>query len=136
MDGYIHLAPRTHDISLIGEHIPNISCLAADLDRAVQAGWPRRHDIRYSKVEVLLLRWAEDDLGVLAELRDLHHVFTDLYHFEVETYDIPSHKPNNALSRRVLDFLENDKEETLFILYYAGHGKASPQSNEGAVWFA
>jgi hypothetical protein len=36
----------------------------------------------------------------------------------------------------VLDFLENDKEETLFILYYAGHGKANPQSNKGAVWFA
>lgn len=136
MDGYIHLAPRTHDISMIGEHIPNISCLAADLDKAVRAGWPRRHDIRYSKVEVLLLRWADDDLGVSAELKDLQHVFTDLYHFEVETYDIPSHRPNNALSRRVLDFLENDREETLFILYYAGHGKTNPQSNEGPVWFA
>jgi len=112
------------------------SCDADLTDLIVQAGWPRRHDIRYSKVEVLLLRWAEDDLGVLAELKDLHHVFTDLFHFEVETYDIPSYKPNNALSCRVLDFLENDKEETLFILYYAGYGKANPQSNKGAVWFA
>lgn len=136
MDGFIHLAPRTHDISLTGEHIPSISHLAADLDMAVQAGWSRRHDIRYSNVEVLLLRWADDDLGVLAELKDLQHVFTDLYHYNVRLYDIPSHKPDKALTRRVLDFLEDDREETLFVLYYAGHGKTNQQSNEGAIWFA
>jgi hypothetical protein len=70
-DGFVHLAAQTHDISFIGEHIPNISTLAADLKEAVQAAWPHCHDIRYTKVEALLLRWADDDLGVRTELKGL-----------------------------------------------------------------
>jgi len=136
MDGFIHLAPTTHDISLTSEHIPSISCLAIDLNDAVQAAWSHRHDIRYSKVEVLLLRWAEDDLGVIRELRDLERVFTDLYFYNVHKYDIPSEKPDKALTRRVLDFLDQDGDETLFILYYAGHGKSGSHLSDGPLWYA
>lgn len=96
----------------------------------------RRHDIRYSKVQVLLLRWTDDDLGVVTELKALRQVFTDLYHYEVQIYEIPSKKPDKALKRRVFDFLEHDGKETLFILYYAGHAKRSLQVNEAPMWFA
>jgi hypothetical protein len=70
-DGFVHLAAQTHDISFIGEHIPNISTPAADLKEAVQVAWSHRHDIRYTKVEALLLRWADDDQGVEMELKGL-----------------------------------------------------------------
>jgi hypothetical protein len=102
----------------------------------VKAGWPQRHNIRYSKVQVLALRWIDDDLGVFTELKALEHVLTDLYHFEVHTYSIPSEKPDKALKRRVLDFLDQDGPETLFILYYAGHARLSLQANEGPIWSA
>ena len=130
------MAPKTHDISLIGEHIPDIAYLAADLQVAVNAAWSRRHDIRYSKVQILLLRWEDDDLGVEAEVKDLQHVFTDLYGYGVATYEIPTEKPDKALKRRVFDFLDHDGDETLLILYYAGHAKTSMQMNEAPLWFA
>lgn len=87
--------------------------------------------MRYLKVNALLLMWADDDLGVASELKDLQHVFEDLYHYAVDIYEIPSQKPDKALTRRVLEFLDQDGDETLLILYYAGHGKTSAQSNEG-----
>ncbi|KAH9213693.1 hypothetical protein DL95DRAFT_524350 [Leptodontidium sp. 2 PMI_412] len=135
-DGFIHLAPKTHDISLVGEHIPDIAHLAADLQVAVNAGWSRRHEIRYSRVQVLLLKWQDDDLGVETELKDLGHVFADLFHFGVDVFDIPSDKPDKALKRRVFDFLDNDGDETLLILYYAGHATSNIQANEAPVWIA
>ena len=42
MGAFIHLAPKTHDISLAGEHIPNIARLTKDLNDAVQAAWHHR----------------------------------------------------------------------------------------------
>ena len=130
------MSPRTHDISFSGQHIPNITRLVGDLENAIKAGWPQRHDTRYSKVEVLLLSWEEDDLEVEKELQALRHVFEDLYHYGVQSYKIPNEKPDKALKRRVFDFLDYDGEEVLLILYYAGHAKTSLQSNEAPMWFA
>jgi hypothetical protein len=45
-------------------------------------------------------------------------------------------KPDKALKRRMLEFLDEDGEETLLILYYGGHAKKSVQSNEAPIWFA
>lgn len=87
-------------------------------------------------MRVLLLSWVDDDLGVSAELLNLKNVFEDLYHFEVEDYRIPDKKPDKALKRRMLEFLDEDGEEALLILYYGGHAKKSIQSNEAPIWFA
>lgn len=135
-DGFIHLAPRTHDASLAGEHIPNIAYLAEDLQASVQAVWPSRHEFRYAKVEVLLLSWKDDDLGVAKEVVELQNVFEHLYRYHVQAYQIPNVKPDKELKRRMLEFLDNDGADTLLILYYAGHAKKSPQSNEAPTWFA
>jgi hypothetical protein len=75
-------------------------------------------------------------LGVETELKDLEHVFIDLFYYGVTTYEIPSEKPDKALKRRVFDFLDHDGDETLLILYYAGHAKTSLQLNEAPIWFA
>ena len=118
----------------MGEHIPSIAHLAADLASAVNAGWSRRHEARYTRVEVLLLRWEDDDLGVVTELEALRHVFEDLYGYGVQSYEIPGEKPDKALKRRVLDFLDFDEDGTLLVVYYAGHAKS--QANEAPFWFA
>ncbi|KAK0106317.1 hypothetical protein ONS96_003955 [Cadophora gregata f. sp. sojae] len=135
-DGFIRLAPRTHDISLSGAHIPDIAYLAADLQTAVNAGWAKRHEVRYGKVWVLLVRWEGDDLGVEREVEDLRGVFGDLFNYGVDIFHIPNEKPDKALKRRVFDFLEHDGEDTLLILYYAGHARSSNQANEAPVWIA
>ena len=85
---------------------------------------------------MLLLSWLTDDLGVTAEVQRLQHVFQDMYQFQVETYQIPDEKPDRALKGRILEFLVNDQEDTLLILYYAGHARRGPQSNEGPLWFS
>ena len=50
-----------------------------------------------------------DDLGVVSELNDLKHVFTDLFQYGVTIYEIPSEKPDKALKRRIFDFLDHDE---------------------------
>ena len=134
-EGFVRLPPRTHDISFTESHT-DIGKLGSDLNQAVQAAWPKRHSVRYSQVHVLLLSWAEDDLGVAHEIRGLRHVFRDLYKFEVQEYQIPSLKPDKALKRRVSDFLDNDDKDNLFVIYYGGHARRGWQSNEASLWFA
>ena len=141
-DGFIHLAPRTHDISLVSSHVSSIQRVAAEINDAVQAVWPKRHEIRYSKAHVLLLSWEDDDLGVDKEIKDLRRVFEQRYRFEVEEHRIPSKRPDKNVKKRVLDFLgnddndDNDGNETLLVVYYAGHARRGEQSNEGSIWFA
>jgi hypothetical protein len=85
-DGFIRPTPRTRDISRIGSHIPSIQHVVADINDAVQAAWPKRHDIRYSKAHVLLLSWEDDDLGVEEEIKDLRRVFEKRYKCQVEEH--------------------------------------------------
>jgi Caspase domain len=138
-NGVIRLISKAHDISLVDEHISSIKHLAADLDKAVKAVWPRRQDLRYTQVQVLLIRWEDDDLGVVTEVQELKHVFQHIYNYSVETYDIPSVMPQRTLNRRIQEFLKYDErngDETLLIVYYAGHASRVPDSNEPPLWFA
>jgi hypothetical protein len=134
-EGFIHLAPRTHDIALTESHT-NIHQLGNDLNQAVQAVWPKRQDIRYLQAYVLLLSWVDDDLGVLREIKGLRRVFKEMYKFQVQEYQIPSLKPDKALKRRVSDFLDIDAKDNLLIIYYGGHARRALQSNEASLWFA
>ena len=85
---------------------------------------------------MLLISWKDDDLGVSKEVAELQHVFEDLYHYQVQTYQIPNVKPDKEMKRRMLEFLDNDRDDTLLILYYAGHAKKSSLLNETPIWFA
>jgi hypothetical protein len=127
---------RTHDITGSDHHISDIQKLGKDLYAAAQAVWPRRNGIRYTNVQVLLLSWEDDDLGVSAEIKPLKRLFEERYYFGVEEYKIPSIKPDPVLTRRVLEFLDHDSKETLLILYYGGHARPALQSNEGSLWVA
>jgi hypothetical protein len=83
----------------------------------------------------LLLSWEKDDLGVDSEIAELGKVFSKMYKFQVERYYIPNLKPDRALKRRMIEFLEYESKDTLFIVYYAGHARRGLQSNEGSLWF-
>lgn len=132
---YKELIPTSHDISNVSTHIPSFSDLTADLEAATRVVWSQRHQSRYSKVYALFLRWKSDDLGVVTESNDLQLVFQDLYHYQVESYKIPDERPDTALKRRLLKFLENDAKDTLLIVYYAGHAKIH-ESHTAPVWHA
>lgn len=85
-----------------------------------------------------MISWEDDDLGVWRELEALRTVFEERYHFQVEEYRIPSiGQPDRALKRRAIEFLDHsDGEETLLIMYYAGHARRAPEENAGPLWCA
>jgi hypothetical protein len=116
--------------------VPNIKQLGADLNDAIQAAWPKRDEIRYSRVFVLLLSWEDDDLGVWTEIDSLQKVFEDMYHFAVTRFEIPSLKSNMEVHKCIMSFLENDTKDTLRIVYYGGHGRGVQYSTEPSTWFA
>jgi len=76
-----------------------------------------------------LVRWEEDDLGVVEEIKVLEQMFCDTYNFEVETFAIPSVKRGYVgLTERIKARLETyDSEDNLFILYYGGHAHQDEQ---------
>jgi hypothetical protein len=86
-------------------------------------------------VEVLLLRWEEDDMGVQRELRSLDKVLTERYNFKTHTWLIPSKGSHRALMGEVLQLVkEHESRNTLFIVYYAGHGKINPSRQSTWLW--
>jgi hypothetical protein len=111
--------------------------LAQDLSTAVKSAWSKNRGDRYSRVNVLLTGWKDDDLNVDTEIEDLGFLFKDQYGYNVQKYQIPSLKPDRALKDRVLSFLkEGDKKDSLLIFYYAGHARRSPQLNGAPIWVA
>jgi hypothetical protein len=135
-EGFVELAPNTHDVSHVSKHIPSFAELTADLESAARALWSRRHESRYSKVNAIFLRWESDDLGVVTESNDLQHVFEDLYHYQVQSYKIPDERPDTSLKRWILKFLEDDGRDAVLIVYYAGHAKRNTQLNASPLWHA
>jgi len=83
-----------------------------------------------------MTHWEADDLGVTREVDILSHVFADLYRFGVADYTIPNYQPDRALKRRVIDFVDDDQQDTLLIFYYAGHASLSPNRSGFPTWVA
>ena len=114
---------RTHDISHTPCHVRDIGVLGDILNSAASAAFPNRGLSRYKEVYALLLSWEDDNLGVVKEVAELQQVLTDVYHFEVEAWKIPSAKSHNSLATKILGFInEYDSESNLLIIYYGGHG--------------
>ncbi|KAM0291890.1 hypothetical protein ACHAO9_003443, partial [Fusarium lateritium] len=90
---------------------------------AAKRAFPNSAYSRYSEVQVLLIRWDEDELEVEWELNELRSVFRDLYGFTTDQFLIPTHKSHRKLNHKVLSFVEeHENEDTLLIVYYGGHG--------------
>ncbi|TRX94458.1 hypothetical protein FHL15_004613 [Xylaria flabelliformis] len=99
--------------------------LLDEINNSVKGAWADRHDTtRYAQVIVLLISWEEHDLG--QELHDAIRQYTStfeyLYNYEVWHFEIPSRKPHLALTSQLLELAERDSSETLFVIWYDGHG--------------
>lgn len=81
------------------------------------------------------MHWEGDDLGVVKEVEDLEHVFSNLYHYDVKKYMIPTSQPDRHLKNRVINFLRGDQHGALLIFYYAGHSFITPDRHDIA-WTA
>jgi hypothetical protein len=126
----------THDVSLVGEHAPDIKSVAKRLQAAVEEAWPTRGQSRYTQAHVLTLSWEDDDLGVLLEIRQIETIFQTSYRYAVHSWKIPTEKPATRLQLRLADFLKHDGPETLLIVYYAGHAIQDEQRSEPPVWIS
>lgn len=77
---------------------------------------------RYTTVSVLMLRW-EEDTTVEADMATLDQVFRDRYNYRTERWNIPTvPNPSIKLGVQMAQFLENARQDSLLIIYYAGHG--------------
>ncbi|KAL8688757.1 MAG: hypothetical protein Q9218_005411, partial [Villophora microphyllina] len=92
--------------------------------------WPKSS---YTDVTCLLLKWADDNLGVLTEVKNLERIWRDRFNFSTEIWDIPSEDPEDNLTDKILKFRRGISSTTLVIVYYAGHGGDDPQE---CMWYA
>jgi hypothetical protein len=88
------------------------------------------------QAHVLLLSWEDDNLGVEKEIQRLGHAFSNLYGFEVHEFGSPRKTPGKATTTSVSTFLENDRQDSLLIVCYAGHSRLNKQTNEPPIWAA
>ncbi|KAB5570481.1 hypothetical protein GE09DRAFT_1103449 [Coniochaeta sp. 2T2.1] len=116
----------THDISRVSYHVKHLDSFVQAVQDSADRAFPNqsRSAQRYSKVQTLLLHWATDDLWVVPELEDLEKCLRDDYNYETEVFPIPSDNAQLALTVKVADMItKHDSEDTLFIVYYAGHAR-------------
>lgn len=83
-------------------------------------------------MSVLLIRWAEDDLGTLSELEKLERVFHDGYGYDTCFFDIPEIDSQARLTSTIFDFMKSARRDHLLIIYYGGHSDGSHL--EHSVW--
>lgn len=115
---------------------PLIAHMQAQLDKAASHRNPNSKPLprsKYNNVYVLLLSWADDDLGVIEELEKLNKLFRDTFNFTTRTWTIPSEEPEHELMREIMNFRKGKIRGDLIILYYGGHAGGNPQE---CIWAA
>ncbi|KAH9220602.1 hypothetical protein DL95DRAFT_239801, partial [Leptodontidium sp. 2 PMI_412] len=113
----------SHDTSRAGFHHQDLATFSEDVNNAAKRAFPNRGRSRYGTVNVCLIRWEDDELGVQQELSTLDNVLQD-YGFQTNIFLIPAMNSHWDLMRKTLDFIQAyDNDQNLFVLYYAGHGR-------------
>lgn len=124
---------RTHDISRTSYHIHDLESFGDVVTKAAVAAFPNNKRSRYRKVYALLLSWEADELGVISEVQELDHVFSQIYRYQAEQWQIPSTNSHNMLAFRLMEFLRSyASNEHLLLIYYGGHG--SMNDDRQCVW--
>ncbi|KAK0106924.1 hypothetical protein ONS95_003640 [Cadophora gregata] len=117
------ISATTHDTSRTKYHINELSTFVQRLEAAATKIFPNKGRSRYENVQVLLLRWEQDTMGVQYELDDLAAAFAKGYGFKTETWLIPSTQPHLALMGKAFNIVQDfGVKDNLLIVYYAGHG--------------
>ncbi|KAG4442441.1 hypothetical protein IFR05_002043 [Cadophora sp. M221] len=113
----------THDTSRAGFHHRDLAAFSEDVNNAAKRAFPNRGRSRYGTVNVCLIRWEDDELGIQQELSTLDIVLQD-YGFQTNVFLIPALNSHWDLMRKTLDFIQvYDNDQNLFVLYYSGHGR-------------
>ncbi|PVH83395.1 hypothetical protein DL98DRAFT_413125, partial [Cadophora sp. DSE1049] len=122
----------SHDTSRAGFHHQDLAAFSEDVNNAAKRAFPNRGKSRYETVNICLIRWEDDELGVQEELRALNNIFQG-YGFQTNVFLIPGTNSHWDLMRKTLDFIQAyDSDQNLFVLYYAGHGRMN--SARQAEW--
>ncbi len=90
------------------------------LRAAAKAVFPNNSAPRYSKVFVLVISHRQDETS-----RNLFNVFKDVYHFEVEWWEIPENGFDEEVDEKISEFvnLGGNREDHLKILFYSAHSQ-------------
>jgi hypothetical protein len=113
------------DLDRLNYHV-RLQDFAVELQKAANAAFPGGQTSRYSKVDVILLSWEDEDptLPVASEIRELADTFANVYGYHVEEWLIPAEEDShNKLQVKILQFLWASNPTHLKIVYYAGHSK-------------
>jgi hypothetical protein len=123
----------THDISNVPYHLSSIETTAKQIRVAATEAWDRR--FRYKEVFALLTYWEDDDLNVAPEVAALEATLSQVYHYRVEIWKIPTKNPGWQIIARLIQFLTlHDAKGNLVLFYYAGHAMPNPQSGSPPLW--
>lgn len=112
----------------VPQHNARFDSFVAAANVALESAYPKPpigSAPRYSRVSVLLIRWAQDDLGTLSELEKLERVFHDGFGYDTYCYDIPEVDSQAKLTSTIFDFIKNADRDHLLIIYYGGHSDDS-----------
>ncbi|KAL9572694.1 hypothetical protein ACKAV7_003164, partial [Fusarium commune] len=90
----------THDTTKSQHHMNNFEQFVDDLQSAAKRAFPNSAYSRYSEVQVLLIRWEEDELEVDWELNELRRVFHNLYGFTTDKFLIPTQNSHRKLNHK------------------------------------
>lgn len=104
----------------------NFHNVLSKINDAVQ----RSHETKrkYLKVQVLCLRWTNDDMNLGQVSDDLLQLFQDIYNFPTETFLIPhtSSTFGVATMKKVASVIEKIQgDKNLLIVVYEGHASSS-----------
>ncbi|KAJ4360870.1 uncharacterized protein N0V89_001437 [Didymosphaeria variabile] len=103
------------------------------MTRSLQTSLTRNKRSPYTKVEVLILKFASSDLDhdLRPEVDQIKAAFTSL-NYDVRVLDIEMEYSWNHLKKDLECFLRvpSKNEETLQIVYYCGHGGHQPTSEQ------
>ena len=124
-----------HDTSSAEYHIKDLPAFLKKVEEATKAAFPNAGRSRYTTVNVLLLFWEDDDLGVIDEVKVLETEFSRTYKYATERWAIPSQDSDDAMIEKLLAFRKGkDRDDNLFIIYYGGHGYLNPSRQPMWVW--
>ena len=100
----------------------------ATASRSIAPVFPQQ----YKNVYVLLICWEHDNLGTELEMKELDHVFRNLYHYETARYFIPSVRCAQKKLRSAINAFVHghDDPSNLLVIYYGGHS----QKNRDTIW--
>ncbi|KAE8443618.1 hypothetical protein EG329_001551 [Mollisiaceae sp. DMI_Dod_QoI] len=97
----------------------------------VPAQSPQPQPQNYSAIHVHLMRWKnEGNLVCAQEVEDLKQTFKDSFGLRASTFLIPNQNAQASTTKNIQAQVGNCKGGELLILYYAGHGALSRNSQE------